>query len=310
MTANQPPKPLRSRGPEIQYRDRLSGRIVTEKVLSEGALRWLYERPLGRVLFSLFLNNSVVSNVYGQWQNSPFSRPRIARFIQFFQLNLSEVELPVEQYRNFNAFFSRKLKPGARPFATDPNAACSPADGKILVYPTFDRRTWIPVKGNAVTIRSLLGSEDLAARFEGGSAVVIRLAPYDYHRFHFPDDGEAPGARLIRGEYHSVNPIALETVSDIFVRNKRAVTHFASAHFGLIAYVEVGAFAVSSIVQTYRPGAVARGQEKGFFQFGGSTLVLLYQPDAVVFDADLLRDSAAGLEVHVQTGSAIGRRGD
>jgi phosphatidylserine decarboxylase len=162
------------------------------------------------------------------------------------------------------------------------------------------------VKGSTISIDLLLHSPIAAQLYDKGAALVLRLAPQDYHRFHFPDSGVAEPTRTIPGRYHSVNPIALARVPDVFCCNKRTVTDFQSRHFGPIAYIEIGAFRVGSIVQTYVPGEVTKGQEKGYFQFGGSTIIVLFAPDSIVFDADLMEDSAQGLEVAVKAGSHIG----
>jgi len=175
-----------------------------------------------------------------------------------------------------------------------------------MVYPFLAEDVQFPVKGGSVTPASLLASEETGRFYDGGSALVVRLAPPDYHRFHFFDDGRAGPAWFVQGQCNSVNPIALLSLPDLFHLNQRAVTEIESVHFGRIAYVEIGAFAVGSIVQTYTPGPVHKGEEKGYFQFGGSTLVLLFQPGSVCFDEDLVQDSLAGLEVQVRTGEGIG----
>jgi len=293
---------------EVRYRDRRSGEIRVEKVPAEAVLRWFYEKPLGRLCCRLFFGNRLLSYLYGHRQNRSSSRSAIRPFVERFQIDLDEVEFPLDQYPTFNAFFARHLKPGARPFDADPAAFCSPADGKILVFPELTSGVEFPVKGASVTPSALLASAEAARSYDNGSALIVRLAPPDYHRFHFPDAGHANPARAIRGRFHSVNPIALHQVPDLFSLNQRAVAEIDTENFGRIAILEIGAFAVASIVQTYTPGPVQRGQEKGYFQFGGSTLVLLFEPGQVTFDPDLVRDSAAGLEVQVRTGARIGQK--
>jgi phosphatidylserine decarboxylase len=292
---------------EVTYRNRETGEVVAEPLLYETAQRWIYERPMGLTIFDCVLNNRPFCWLYGKWQNMPWSRRKISEFADRYGMDVEEVELPLNSYRSFNDFFSRRLKPEARPFASAPDVFSAPAEGKVLVYPCLVDGTRIPVKGAPVTLASLLGSTSVARPYFGGSALIIRLAPYDYHRFHFPDAGEAGPARCIPGTYYVVNPLGLARVPDVFCRNKRKVTEFVSDHFGRVAYVEIGGFAVASIMQTYAPGRVGRGQEKGYFQYGGSTIVLLFEPGTIVFDGDLLRDSANGLEVHVKVGSGIGR---
>ncbi|MSS73967.1 MAG: phosphatidylserine decarboxylase [Candidatus Latescibacteria bacterium] len=301
-------KPPSSPTSEPLYRCRRTGEIVRERFHLEPLQRWFYGTSSGFRVFETVFNHRAFCWLIARWMDHPVSRRKIGPFIARHRIDVEEMEFPPDRYGSFNAFFARRLKPGARPFSPDPDALCAPVDGKALVFPSLAAGVRIPVKGGAVSVASLLASETLARRYEGGSAVVLRLAFYDYHRFHFPDGGQAGPARKIPGRYYHVNPVALARVPDLLARNTRAVTELTSAHFGTVACVEIGAFLNASIVQTYAPGPVARGQEKGFFQFGGSTVVLLFEPGAVVFDDDLVRDSAQGLEVHVQAGSQVGRR--
>jgi len=292
---------------EVRFRDRQTGEILVEQIPAEAALRWLYQTPAGRLFLGPVFGSRVLSCLWGWWQNRSWTRGKIRPFVERFQIDLEEMELPLDRYPSFNAFFTRRLKPGTRPFVPEPEALCSPADGKALVYPCLTGDLHFPLKGSSVTPASLLDSKAASQTYEDGSALVVRLAPPDYHRFHFPDHGQAGPARFINGWFHSVNPVALTRVSDLFHLNQRAVTEIDTARFGRIAYVEIGAFAVGRIVQTFTPGPVHRGQEKGYFQIGASTLVLLFAPGTVVFDEDLVRASAAGLEAQVRTGSRVGR---
>jgi len=291
---------------QVHYRDRRTGEIRVEQIPAETALRFFYESRLGILFRNLFFGNGTLSCLYGWWQNRSRTHRQIRPFIERFQIDLNEIELSLDQYPTFNAFFARRLKPEARPFTSDPAALCSPADGKILVFPELTPETEFPIKGSSVSPATLLASGEEAGPFAGGAALIIRLAPPDYHRFHFFDNGVAETARLIPGKYHSVNPIAQNRVPDLFHLNRRAVTLIDTERFGRLAYVEIGAFAVASIVQTYTPGPVRRGQEKGYFQFGGSTLALLFEPGRILFDEDLVFDSEKGLETQIQTGSRIG----
>ncbi|NEQ50829.1 MAG: phosphatidylserine decarboxylase [Leptolyngbya sp. SIO3F4] len=293
---------------KICYRDRLTGKITAERIFAEDLLRWLYEDTLGFTVFNCFLNNQAFCWLFGKLQDLPSSRRKIFEFVKEYSINLEEVEFPLEYYQNFNAFFSRHLKSHARPFIKNADIFCSPGDGKVLVYPKLTKQTQIPVKGSAITVEALLASESAAQTYQDGSALILRLAPRDYHRFHFPDQGKANRARYIRGTYHSVNPIALSRVPGILYQNKRAVTEFYSQNFGRITYVEIGATTVASIIQTYTPGIVDRGQEKGYFQYGGSTIVLLFEPGAIIFDEDLIQDSQQHLEVQVQAGNQLGTK--
>ncbi len=291
----------------IAYRDRRSGRLLNEQIFAGDALRWFYTPGAGNVVFDRLVNTAWFCDLYGRLQDGRGSAKRIPDFISRFHIDPAEFEKPLYTYRTFNQFFARKLKPDARPFAADPEVLPAPAEGKVLVYPHLESGTKIPVKGAAIGIESLLAGAEPHDPYRGGSACIVRLAPYDYHRFHFPDAGTAGRMWDIPGRYHSVNPLALARVPDLYCRNKRTVTRVDTARFGRVAYVEVGALCVGTIIQTFQPGTVLRGQEKGYFRFGGSTIVLLFEADRVVFDDDLLADSATGLEVQVQVGTRIGR---
>lgn len=292
---------------EIRYRDRRTGRTITEPQ-SYAFFQRVFQSSIVLGLFHLLLNNSVFCRLYGWFQARHGSRRKIPRFVRDYGIDMEEIEYPLDRYPTFNAFFTRRLKPEARPFEPEPDALSCPADGKVLVYQQLIDGARIPVKGASVPLQRLLDSEEDALPYLHGSALVVRLAPYDYHRFHFPDSGTAAPARVTRGRYYIVNPLGLARVPGVFWRNKRAITRFDSDGFGRIAYLEIGGFTVGSIVETYTPGPVDRGQEKGYFQFGGSTLVLLFEPGRVVFDDDLMEDSGRGIEVHVQAGARIGGR--
>ncbi|MCL1475864.1 phosphatidylserine decarboxylase [Argonema antarcticum] len=291
---------------EVSYRDRQTGKIIPETIFMEDTLRWLYENPLGFEIFERLLNNYSFSDMVGKWQDRPCNQKRIKKFIYKYHINIEEAELPLGKYDNFNDFFSRRLKLDARPFVASKNVLTSAGDGKIIVYPFLEKESLIPVKRGLISPEYLLSDNATAKIYFGGSALVLRLAPYDYHRFHFVDDGLAGNVRNIKGQYHSVNPIALDKVPQLYYFNKRTVTELTSSKLGKITYVEVGAFCVGSIIQTFIPGYVTRGQEKGYFRLGGSTSVLLFEPGAIRFDNDLVADSEQGLEVQVKTGTRIG----
>jgi phosphatidylserine decarboxylase len=256
------------------------------------------------MVFAAVVNRKWVCELYGRQMDNPRSRSRIAPFVAQFKIDMAEAEQA--DFACFNDFFYRKLKPGARPYPADPSRFGSPGDGKLLVYPALDADVAVPIKGTACSPAALLASAAEAAPFAGGAAFVLRLAPPDYHRVHFPAAGEAGPPRVIPGGYDSVNPIALARVPDLFCRNKRTATIIETAQFGRMAYIEVGAITIGTIMQTHAPGPVARGQEKGYFRYGGSTIVCLFEPGALTFDPDLVADSATGLEVKVRAGEAIG----
>ncbi len=273
--------------------------------MAENLMRWLYGHPLGGPVAAV-LRQPFVSTWMGRWQDRHVGAAVIRRFAAAAGIDLGDVRDPLSSFATLNAFFARHLKPEARPIDAVPEHLISLGDGKLLVYPIVSGDQVVPVKGAPITLGRLLMSSELAARYAGGSALVLRLAPGDYHRFHFVDAG-VPSASVDHGRhYDTVNPIGLHYGRPILTQNRRAVSTLATERFGTVATVEVGALCVGSIVQTYTPGVpVRRGDEKGYFQFGGSTVIQVFEPGRVVFDADLLAASAAGQETAVLMGERI-----
>lgn len=286
-----------------RVRDRASGRVVEERVFGGDTLQVLYGTRSGRLLTDLVLSRKPAHWIYGWLKCRPASRKEIPEFVSSLGIDASEAELPLDAYGSLDAFFTRRLKPGSRPFDPTPNHLCAPAEGRVLVR-VLDGDTLV-VKGCRVGLTELCGSRAIALRYHRGAALVVRLAPADYHRFHFPDGGMASAPRLVSGRLHSVHPIALAARAPSF-RNFRVVTELASDGFGTLVLVEVGALTVGKIEQLTRPGRVERGQEKGLFRLGGSTVILLTEPGRVEFDRDLIEASDAGLETLVRVGTRVG----
>jgi len=291
----------------IQYRCRDDGRTYVEPVFAERSLNFLYGNWLGRLLASAIMKRHVVSHMYGWFQNRPASRKKIRGFVFRLGIDPSEAQRPLDDFVSLNDFFTRRLKPECRPINQNPNVLVSPADGRVLAFPALANNAVLTVKNCRVTVGELLADFTEARRFERGPAVVVRLAPADYHRFHFPDSGTAPACFEAGRGLHSVHTIALSGGASSFL-NHRMICLFDSCHFGKIALIEVGAMLVGRITQTFTPGPVSRGQEKGFFSFGGSTIIMLFEPGHVVLDNDLVGASATGLETLVKFGSGIGKK--
>jgi len=215
----------------------------------------------------------------------------------------------VESFKTFNEFFYRKLKPAARPiaFQGDPKVAVSPADCRLNAFPTIDEATKIWIKGKNFTLYNLLLSDELVAKYTGGSLIVARLAPQDYHRFHFPVDGTVGPSTPIDGSLYTVNPVAVRQPIDVFTENKRIRTILYSKCFGEVVYISVGATMVGSIVLTSHEGQeIKKGDEHGYFAFGGSTVLLLFLPGVIRFDDDLVVNSTKPIETLIRMGDSIG----
>ncbi|MBR0459753.1 MAG: phosphatidylserine decarboxylase [Victivallales bacterium] len=290
---------------EIRVFNRETRQIETEKVLGDSLMRLAYETPARSVLSWPLFGTSLCSRLLGKYADSTLSRSRVDSTIRKMEIPMEDFEVPAGGFRTFNEFFTRRVKPGARPFHGD--GLCSPADGRLTVWQTLSHDTCIPVKGASFTVAELLGPQgkDYARRFEGGSLCVCRLCPIDYHRFHFPLAGTLLDAWRIRGKYHSVNPIALERMIDVFTSNVREVKMLELEKAGLCAFIPVGAFGVASIVTTHQEREFLRGDECGYFCFGGSTIILVFEPNKLQFAPDLIQHSAAGMECLVKAGEPI-----
>lgn len=286
----------------VTFFNRHTGRIETESVYGEGPLRWTYDSVVGRAALHVLVKRAFFSRWYGTGMDSVDSAKKIEPFIQSFGLDASEFAEPPSSYRTFNDFFYRKLKPGARPVDADPRSLVFPADGRHLLVSNIAACTDLFVKGTRFDLASLLGDASRAQRFAQGSLLISRLCPVDYHRFHFPCAGEANEPLLINGQLYSVSPIALMKRPSILWENKRCLTRVQSKEFGEVLYLEIGATCVGSIVHTSMPGAVKKGDEKGYFRFGGSCVITVFEPGRVTWDADLIEHGKAGREVYAKVG--------
>lgn len=287
----------------IKYIERESGQLKTEKVAGEKWLVWLYNNPIGEATLWTLAKRKLASSVYGKMMDRPSSAKRINPFIEDFDIDMSGVR--EQKFKNFNDFFTRRLKENARPVDTCFNTVVSPADGKIMAYADISNSDFI-IKGVRFDVSSFLDNSALAQKYRDGTLIIIRLAPVDYHHFHFPVSGNLTQNKKIEGDYYSVNPFALRKKAEIFCLNKREYTILSNQLFGDVIMAEVGATMVGSIIQTYKGNSVKKGEEKGYFRFGGSTVVLLFEKNKICVDKDLLVNTAKGYETAVKMGERIG----
>ncbi|MBF8263871.1 MAG: psd [Parachlamydiales bacterium] len=296
---------------DIQYVDRSTQQVCTEEVYGRWALSLLYGRSFAARLFAfvflpIFSRVPVISRFYGYLQTRQRSRKKIVPFIQEYKINTAEFADPVESFHSFNDFFIRKLKPEKRPI--DLGSAVAPADGRYLVVPRIGLPDAFYVKGQRFDLLSFLQDSRLAQQYCDGSMVIARLNPTDYHRFHFPVTGLLKTFRKIPGPLFSVNPWALAKRFSILWENKRALSLIQSEMFGDVLMAEIGATCVGSIHQTHSPNArVGKGEEKGYFSFGGSSVILLFEQNRIVFEDDLIRHSSRHLETKCLMGQPLGR---
>ncbi|MFU8847319.1 MAG: phosphatidylserine decarboxylase [Opitutales bacterium] len=286
----------------IKYFNRHTGGIETESVYGEGFLRWAYGNPLGRFTVELAVKRAWFSRWYGWRMNRPASRAKVAPFIEDYGLDAADFADPVDSFASFNEFFYRQLRPEARPVDADPQVAVFPADGRHLAIADIDAARDFYIKGQRFSLPAFLGDPELAEAFAGGAMLISRLCPVDYHRYHFPVGGAAGAPVLMNGPLYSVSPLALRRSLAILWENKRSRTLVESPAFGQVVVMEVGATCVGSMQRTFRVGPVEKGQEKGYFSFGGSCVVTLFQAGRIQFDADLLEHSAQSTEVYARVG--------
>ena len=288
----------------IRVRDRRSGKIFDEQVYGEGALRWVYGSPVGLALEKALLSKRLVSALMGAYHDSSSSTAKIGSFISRYGINMDEFE--AGPFSSFNEFFIRRFKLNARPFVAAPAMAAF-AEARYFAWEQTDESTAVPVKGALLSPRQLLSdgiSADQARRLEGGPLLLARLCPTDYHRFHFPDHGRWLSCRRIPGRLHSVNPVALQARPRTFLDNERQVSLLECDSLGMLAYVEVGALGVGKIIQR-RTERFERGAEKGYFLFGGSTVIVVGEPGRWKPDHDLLSATRDGIETLIHLGEKI-----
>lgn len=291
----------------LEIINRKTGKVEKEKIYGQKALCFLLaDHFFSRFLLKLTCSFPWVSQIYGYFQSRRSSRLKIKPFIKMFDVDESEFEESLTSFNSFNDFFIRKLKPECRPVNTDAKKIIMPADGRYLVFDDISKSDGYWVKGKKFSLNALLRSDDLAKRYENGSLAIIRLAPPDYHRFHFPFDCIASKATLINGPLFSVNPLFLKKNISILSENKRMITHLDTHLFGKVLMLEVGATNVGSIHQTYQPDQpVKKGQEKGYFSFGGSCILLLFEKGKITFDADLIKASERPIEIKACFGQTL-----
>ncbi|QDT01650.1 Phosphatidylserine decarboxylase proenzyme [Rubripirellula lacrimiformis] len=292
---------------QIVYHDRYRNEDCVEKVYGDSFLRWTYGTVGGKIALAAMVKRAWFSHWYGWRMDRAVSREKILPFIQQYELDADEFLRPPDQFASFNEFFFRKLKPQARPIDPRPAAAVFPADGRHLCVPDLSRCDGLFVKGEMFDLATLVDDAELAQRYAGGSLLLSRLCPVDYHRFHFPVAGSPGPSRLINGPLYSVNPIALCQNIHILATNKRTLTQLETESFGRVLLMEIGATCVGGICQTYSTDQpIDKGDEKGYFRFGGSSTITIFEPGRIQFDDDLVEQSSQHRELYAKIGDSLG----
>ncbi|MDQ7003598.1 MAG: phosphatidylserine decarboxylase [Ghiorsea sp.] len=301
-----------SQGFEIQVFNRHENKIDIEKVYGDGAVKFAYGNPFGRLLGPI-IASKMFSQYYGKSQDSVKSGQKVAPFIQNFHIPIDQYqkgslkENPIEtSYQSFNEFFVRKFKEGQRTFTQHGNEMGAFSEARYFAHESMTDELNVPVKGSMLRAVDLIADAELAKDFIGGPLMIARLCPVDYHRYHYPDDGKTLQSFTVTGDLHSVNPLALKYRQDIFIKNERRVSILETENFGKLAYIEVGATMVGKIVQSFDESKpFKKGDEKGYFLFGGSTVVLCGEKGKWTPSKDILKNTKAGIETYIQLGDVV-----
>ena len=264
-------------------------------------LNFLYKTEAGRALLKVLVS-SPVSEIAGKLLDSRLSKLLIPSFVRKNNIRLCDYQM--DGINSFNDFFCRKIKDGLRPLNSDGSCLSAPCDGLLSAYSINEGKV-LSIKQSKFTIKSLLRDKKLAAGFEGGYALVFRLCVDHYHRYVYFDSGKKYKNRKIKGIYHTVRPTALETYP-VFVENSREYAVIDTENFGRCIQMEVGAMLVGRIVnECSAPCLVKKGEEKGHFEFGGSTVIVIVPRGTIVLRKDILRNLNSNIEIPVIRGETV-----
>lgn len=293
----------------IRIFNRGTGRLEEEAVYGEGFLRWAYGNPLGRLLTRSLVSRAFVSRFYGWLMSRPSSAAKVQPFIEQYGVDEGEFAEPVESFTSFNAFFTRRLKAEARPVDADPSRVVLPADGRHSGWQEIANEPFLLVKGQVWDIRALLA--DLVPGgevFENGTLVLSRLCPVDYHHYHFPVNGREEGHFWSGQRLFSVSPLALKHSLAYMWENKRCIRVCESPEVGRFLLIEVGATNVGSIHHhpLGRSRAFCKGDAAGWFSFGGSSIITLFESGRLQLADDLIEQTRNGIELYARMGEVMG----
>ena len=297
---------------EIKYYSRVTSQVEVEQVYGAKAVEWLYSNPIGFLLSNLLIKKPI-SIIYGMFQDSELSKRKIKPFIKKFKINMSDY-LPqdgrseTDPYSSFNQFFIRRFKPGKRLFLKENHLMPAFSEARYFGYSSVNDNLRVPAKGQCLSSEFLLDNPKWTKIFQNGPLLLARLCPVDYHRYHYPDSGRVIDSYPVKGILHSVNPLALKKVPETFCVNERFVTILETQNFGKLAYIEVGAICVGKIVQSHKGKDFLRGDEKGYFLFGGSTVIVLGEKGKWKPSQDILNHTTQGIETYLTLGSEVAKK--
>ncbi len=286
----------------MKYIDR-TGNVQGNEDMQDKFLKCLYSNVLGRFIISLLIH-PCVSKLGGRLLSTKLSSKVVPSFCKNNHIDLSIYDR--QKFNSYNDFFTRKLLEEKKEVDYNSNHLVSPCYSKLSVYPIAKNMSF-KVKNTRYTLSRLLKSKKLAEKYEGGIACIFRLSVDDYHRYMYIDDGYQTKERKIKGVFHTVNPIAND-MYPIYKENTRAYSILQSKNFGNVIMMEVGALLVGKIRNYHSCCNVKRGEEKGYFEFGGSSIILIFQKNKIKIDKDIWNNSINGMETKVCMGEKIGEK--
>lgn len=277
----------------MEYYDLKNKKYIEDKENNSG-LVFLYNTIIGRLILKVFISKPV-RNFYANYMNSKYSKHTIKGFIKKNKINIEEYDQV--EYTSFNDFFTRTINPKYRPID---NGLIAIADSKLLVY-KINNASKLKIKNSIYTVEELI--QEKTDKFKDGYALVFRLTVDDYHHYLFPDDGAVKSSKMINGTLHTVQPIALKKYK-VFHENARAVTFLECDNYGEVCYIEVGAMMIGKITN-HEIINFQKGQEKGYFEFGGSTVIMLFEKNKIKINETILENSKNEIETIVKMGERL-----
>jgi phosphatidylserine decarboxylase len=291
---------------KIIYYDRYARNIREEIVHANRLLNFLYNTNAGLIFTELILKHKFISQIYGLYKRSILSKSSIRKFVS--NMRISEESIEYSSFENFNDFFIRKPDLSKRPIVEDSSACIAPADGKVIAISKLEDSLSFVIKKHAFNLETFLNDRALSNRFQNGSMIICRLCMADNHHFFYPDSGIHQSTSTTPGYYYAGGPYSNKKRIPFYSSNYRMMTRFSSDHFGDMLISEVGAFTVGSIRQDNLVNErVCKGRHKGWFELGGSTVVLLFLEGRIKFDDDIINNSGFGIETYIRMGDSVGR---
>lgn len=297
---------------DVKFFNRYTNKVESELVMAQGLMEKIYSNRFGRIIEWILSTINYFSNLVGEYYKSKWSKKDILPFIEKYHINIKDFRYGNirakefdQSFKSFDDFFTRDLAPGARNFVAEKNFLPAFAEGRYFGTESLHDILKFPVKGQYLKVKDLMPMEE-SSWFESGPMLIARLCPSDYHRYHYPDDGTVFKSLHVIGNYHSVNPIALKYQPDCFIKNERRISILHTQNFGYLAYIEVGALFVGSIDQLHpETNPYKRGDVKGMFHFGGSTVIVIGEKDRWTPSPDILANSYKGIETYVRLGDSV-----